>query len=302
ISIAHGGATDRCAAMMRVHVSTSNKDQTMRLRSTLTLAPWVASLAILAAAAQRFATSGDTAWLGAVVAAAPHSAWLARAALTQRTRQGFDGLILASGAGVMLSALAASATGALMAPLVASGAMLILLLSVFVYARHGRSTDVFTEARNSPPHFHLTTETGALISSQDLIGRKTLFVFHGGSASAAGVEQLSDIASQLEHCHAGDATAIFVGPTPSPTLKAMGASLFSKTVFAKDPEGRAARAVAGSAIFDEADFSLAIVAVDTAGKIVSCEQDKGVCARPEPKAVLRVRDRSGPAACDRFAA
>ena len=275
-----------------------------RLKSIFVLIyPIVAGLIAVAAVIALAVGGPDPAWLGALVTVLPFLGLYVRAVKSAnfaRTSRHLPVLVAITLAGLALTAWGVARAGGGGWPLAAAiiGAAGFLLFD-FWYSSLGRRVSDRLPVGGSMPEFSVEDTGGRSISSRELLGRPTLFMFYRGNWCPFCMGQVREVAEQYKALDERGVNVAFISPQPTELTERVARMFDIPSRFLVDRDLRAARALgivqkdgvpAGplSRRFGHDTVLPTVVITDATGRILFTDQTDNYRVRPDPAIFLRV--------------
>ena len=190
------------------------------------------------------------------------------------------------------------------APFVFASVLLICIyLYVFWYSRLHVPTNKLLTAGKNLPEFLVEDAEGKTVSSSDLAGKPTIFLFFRGNWCPLCMAQVKELSAQYREVADRGAEVVLISPQPHANTRALAARFDAPMLFLVDPKARAARQLglvheAGlpmgmQALGYDTDTVLpTAVITDASQRILWVHQTDNYRVRPEPGTFLKVLDEA----------
>lgn len=254
----------------------------------------------------RYATgSQELIWLGAALATLPFMLFLMSILLLKhRARTSahfplFTGLAIA---GLLLAGvvylLDPSAENRLPLELAAVGAFAFFLYN-FWYSKLGRGASAVLKRGRLLPIFSVENAAGERLSSENFIGKPTIYLFYRGNWCPLCMAQIKEIAGQYRHLEKLGVRVVLVSPQPHRKTKSLAEKFDVPFEFLVDVESAAAQRLgifmqnglpAGMELlgYDSDTVYPTVVVTDADGRILYADQTDNYRVRPEPSTFLAI--------------
>ncbi len=272
--------------------------------------PWMGltALSTLASVAMLLVSSGNPAWVGAALAAAPLPAYLIGYIMrenTARTQPRLPALqlITLAGAAFTINSINASAMGfsELAATAVAVNGALFVQWFVWVFSSYKREKSDQITIGKPLPSFTLSNLQGDEVSSSSFTGSKTLLVFFRANWCPLCMAQLKEIRDRATRLQRAGVQVKFVSNQGIEHSKQLVEKLELPNNFEilQDDHLKAARALhiedIGGAPVGMGDFPsdtvmATVIALDEQGNVIFGDETDNYRVRPHPDSFLQVFD------------
>jgi len=187
-------------------------------------------------------------------------------------------------------------------PLMGFVSLLLWLTYIFWYSRFDeRSKNNILKIGKDLPYFELENERKEKISSTDLKGKPTIYLFYRGNWCPLCIAQIKEIANQYKAIHERGAQVALISPQPHKFTKGLAKKFDVPFKFLVDVNNKVARqlninADAGTpfgmeVLGYESDTVMPTVLItDKNGKIIFANLTDNYRVRPEPETFLNVLD------------
>ena len=211
-----------------------------------------------------------------------------------------------------VATLSLIATGALgmfgnysLVPIALSSVLLVgVYLYVFWYSRLSVPQNDALAVGNALPDFQLEDAEGNSISSRDLSGKPTVFLFFRGNWCPLCVAQIREVSAQYRELAKRGAEVVLISPQPHDNTRSLSKRFDAPMRFLVDPKARAARTLgllheAGlpmgfQALGYDSDTVLpTVIITGSTLRILWLSQTDNYRVRPEPETFLQVLDEAG---------
>jgi peroxiredoxin len=223
-----------------------------------------------------------------------------------RTSANLHALVGLSGLAIFLAVL-----GFQLNPEIGGSALLYTCLSglgsmayVFWYSRLGRDHNPALDPGQPLMKFTLENLAGEKVTSEDLVGKPTIYLFYRGSWCPICVAQVKEIAEKYRDLKERGARVALISPQPEKTTLDLSKRFDAPMDFFVDPKSHAATKLGiihpyGLPFgmqplgYDEHTVYPTVIITDAEGMILFSDQTDNYRVRPEPDTYLRVLDEHG---------
>lgn len=250
----------------------------------------------------------DPAWVGALATVLPFLGLYAHTVTAKkitRTSRHLPILAAITLAGLALTAFSVWRGGGDGWPLAAAiaGAAGFLLYD-FWYSNLGRPVSDRLPVGGSLPEFTVEDTGGRSVSSRELLGQPTLFMFYRGNWCPFCMGQVREVAEQYKALSERGACVALISPQPTELTERVAQMFDIPYRFLVDPELQAARTLgivhedgvpAGPLVrqFGRDTVLPTVIITDEEGKILFTDQTDNYRVRPDPRVFLRVLSDHG---------
>lgn len=186
---------------------------------------------------------------------------------------------------------------------VGCGALALLLLYIYWYARFGRITSSRFDAGQKMPEFTVTDLDGNAVDSEEFVGKPAVLLFYRGNWDPLCVGQVAELAEHHEEFDRLGITVALISPQGEARTRELANRFDTPFHWYVDRGNEAAEAL-DIAVRGGVPFGLArgydpdtvmptVVATSANGTIVYADQTDNYRLRPEPDIFLAILRRSG---------
>ncbi len=243
--------------------------------------------------------TGSPAWVAALLPAASLLAFMTAimARRTVRTRANPPLVLGGTVVGVSLAVGAVIGAGAETPPLPIAYALtgaVANLLYVYWYSRLDRLPSVQLQVGRMLPEFQARNLDGTPVSSQEFLGRPTVYLFYRGNWCPLCVAQVHELAAQYRQLEARGVNVVLISPQPQEHTRALANKFDLPLRFLVDEHLDAARRLGIEARwglplglqvlgYDSDTVLPTVVVTDEAGRILLCDETDNYRVRPDPE-------------------
>lgn len=276
-----------------------------RLKSLFVLwYPLLVVIIAVAAIAAIVLRGPDPTWIGALLTVLPFIGLYLRAVTATKLARTSHRLPLLSAVTLFGAGLAAwgyffEGGGSLVALIAALLGAAGFFLYDFWYSSFGRRVSDRLVDGQRLPDFVVEDVDGGTVSSRELLGQPTLFMFYRGNWCPFCMGQVREVAEQYKALHERGVTVAFISPQPTALTERVAAIYDIPFRFLVDREMRAARALG---IFHEYGVPAGklareygrdtvlptVIITDADGVILFTDQTDNYRVRPDPAVFFRV--------------
>lgn len=246
-------------------------------------------------------------WLGVLLTTIPILALIGGLMIFQnrpRTSANLYPFLALAVAGAALTGYAYyTGSGPILAFSLAIAALLALVLFIFWYSRLKRGGSTIRQGAPLPP-FKLGTDCGRETSSEQFLGKPTIFLFFRGNWCPLCMAQVKEVAEQYKSIVERGATVALISPQSFKHTLSLVEKFDVPLKFYVDRDLSAAKALGIVAEFGtpmglqamgyDTDTVLpTVVITDEHGKVVFFDETDNYRVRPEPQTFITVLDKMG---------